>query len=143
MRLWRDKMVESNVKVSMRDDNGLNCSYAIISKGGASAIIILKDAECGILDYDLLKTPGFEYAHLLLKHYANDAEAYRDFLKLIGKMCKEREDSKYFLNRQKEDNRMVCCGPQGAHAPSEEEKRIYEERYLAFQQFVLKHGMCF
>ena len=102
-------MIESTVKVSMRDDNDLNCSYAIISKGNTNVIIILKDSECAIFDYNSLKADNFVYEYLLLKHYDNDSDAYKDFLKLIGKICKKQEGSKYFLNHKREDNRMIFC----------------------------------
>jgi hypothetical protein len=39
-----------------------------------------------------------DLSYLLLKHYDSDSSAYRDFLKLIGKMCKKSGDSKYFWN---------------------------------------------
>ncbi len=72
-------MVASIVKVSMRDDNDLGCSYAIVSKGKVSVIIVLKDSECAIFDYDLLKMAEYEYYYLPLKHYDSDGSAYRDF----------------------------------------------------------------
>ncbi len=132
-------MVESVVKVSMRDDNDLGCSYAIVSKGKVSVIIVLKDSECAIFDYDLLKMAKYEYHYLLLKQYASDGSAYRDFLKLIGKMCKKRADSKYFLNRKREDNRIVLSGDEGEHVISGEEKAAYDRRYILFREFVLQN----
>lgn len=132
-------MVESVVRISMRDDNDLDCSYAIVSKGEACVIIVLKDCECAIFDYNLLKMAEYDYQYLLLKHYASGAQAYKDFLKLIGKMCKKRADSKYFLNRKREDNRMIFSDFETEHMISEEEKIIYEERYIRFEEFVLRH----
>ena len=132
-------MTQSIVKVSMRDDNDLGCSYAIVSKGQVSVIIVLKDSECAIFDYNLLKMAEYEYHYLLLKHYGSDRSAYQDFLKLIGKMCKKHEDSKYFLNRKSEDNRMVVSGAGGAHMISGEERAAYEERYILFRAFILQN----
>jgi len=81
-------MIKSTVYVSMRDSNGLNYSYAVIDKLGIRVIIILKDLECGVFDYEALTKTGNDYHYLLLKHYRSDSLAYTDFLKLIGKMCK-------------------------------------------------------
>ena len=89
-------MTESVVKVSMIEDNSLNCSYAIISKDKLNIIIIFKDLECAIFDLDDLKATK-EYRYLLLKHYVTGSYAYTDFLKLIGKMCKKDKSSKYFM----------------------------------------------
>lgn len=130
-------MIESTVQISMQDDNNLECSYAIVNKGNISIIIVLKDTECGILDYNQLKEANFTYRYLLLKHYNNSSGAYKDFLKLIGKMCKKHEDSKYFQNRKEEDNRMVCFDWENEHMITDEEKAIYKERYEAFKQFIL------
>ena len=99
-------MTESVVKVSMIDDNNLECSYSIIRKDNLNIIIIFKDLECAIFDFDTLKEAK-EYKYLLLKHYDTRSSAYTDFLKLIGKMCKKDKSSKYFLNHKKEDNRML------------------------------------
>lgn len=130
-------MIESIVKISMQEDNDLDCSYAIIDKGNVSVIIILKDTECGIFDYSSFKKEDFVYKYLLLKHYSDASWAYKDFLKLIGKMCKKALDSKYFLNHKQEDNRMVFVDMQNEHTISEEEREGYRERYCVFQEFVL------
>ncbi len=130
-------MVESTVRISMQNDNDLHCSYAIICKGSISIIIILKDAECAIFDYSSLKAESFAYKYLLLKHYYTDSLAYKDFLQLIGKMCKKEESSKYFLNHREEDNRMVCYDWANEHMIGEEEKKDYQERYIKFKEFVL------
>lgn len=90
----------------MRDETTLNCSYAIVTKGTINIIIILRDCECAIYDYNDLKAKE-NYHYLLLKHYKSPSCAYKDFLKLIGKMCKKSSDSKYFSNRKQEDNRMI------------------------------------
>ncbi|MDE6673630.1 MAG: hypothetical protein K2K19_02290 [Acetatifactor sp.] len=135
-------MVESTVYVSMRDENDLKCSYAIVCKSGVSVLIILKDSECAIVDYSSLKGEN-TYRYLLMKHYSDESNAYTDFLKLIGKMCKKREDSKYFLNHIKEDNRMVRGDSGEEHMIREEEKGLYEERYRTFEQFVYENRMRF
>ena len=80
-------MTESTVHVSMRAENGLGCSYAVVCKANHAVLILLRDAECAV--FDLLQ-PDSRY--LLLKHYADAALAYTDFLKLIGKMCKKQPD---------------------------------------------------
>lgn len=135
-------MVQSTVYVSMRDENDLKCSYAIVRKSGVSVLIILKDSECAIIDYGSLKGENV-YRYLLMKHYSDEANAYADFLKLIGKMCKKREDSKYFLNPIKENNRMVRGDSGEEHMIREEEKGLYEERYRVFEKFVLENRMRF
>lgn len=132
-----EDMIESTVKISMQDDNNLDCSYAIIDKGNVSVILILKEAECGIFDYNSLRSEDFVYSYLLLKHYEDASWAYKDFLKLIGKMCKKSPDSKYFLKHKQEDNRMVFVDMQNEHMISEEEREGYRERYCAFKAFVL------
>ncbi len=45
-------MTESVVKVSMIEDNGLGCNYSIITKENLNIIIIFKDLECAIFDFD-------------------------------------------------------------------------------------------
>lgn len=128
----------------MRDENSLGCSYAIITKDKMSIILVLRDSECAVFHYEELKNGENEALHhyLLLKHYDSDAYAYKDFLKLIGKMCKKGRDSKYFANPQKEDNRMVC-GSDGEHMIREDERPVYDERYSDFLTFVLGHKEAF
>lgn len=93
----------------MRDDNSYNCSYAIITKEKnkiqKSIIIILKDLECGVFDYDKFKSTE-ELRFLLLKQYDNNDYALKDFYKIVGKMCHKSIDSKYFLNHIEEYNRI-------------------------------------
>lgn len=132
-------MTESIVRVSMRDDNDLDCSYAIVGKEEISVIILLKDSECAIFDYHVLKNKTVDCPYLLLKHYESDADAYRDFLKLIGKMCKKEKSSKYFLARKEEDNRMVFYAGQGEHMITREDRAVYQKRFALFNQFVLSH----
>lgn len=131
-------MTESTVKVSMRDENNLDCSYAVITKDKISIIIILKDKECGIFNYDDLKSQEGSFHYLLLKHYGSPSFAYRDFLKLIGKMCKKKGDSKYFSNPKQEDNRMIFEDFDHEHMLSVEEKTRYEARFSEFRRFVLR-----
>ena len=61
-------MQRSIVYVSMMDRNDVGCSYAIIDKDGKNAIIVFKDLECAIYDYDALLKDDFDYKYLLLKH---------------------------------------------------------------------------
>ena len=131
-------MTESTVKISMRDENTLNCSYAIVTKGTISIILILRDCECAIYDYNGLKTTKEKYPYLLLKHYKKASCAYKDFLKLIGKMCKKSKDSKYFLCRKDEDNRMIFEDFEHEHMIKDEEKETYRERFSDFENFVLQ-----
>ena len=128
-------MTESVVKVSMIEDNGLDCSYSIITKDNLNIIIIFKDLECGIFDFDdLKKTKNFKY--LLLKHYPSGSVAYTDFLKLIGKMCKKDKNSKYFMNHKDEDNRMVVSEA-GEEMITQDKRELFQDRYEAFKEYVL------
>ena len=136
-------MIESVVNVSMRDENDLNCSYATVRKGRICVIVILKDAECAIFDYDQLRRETFDYHYLLIKHYNEDQIAYRDFLKLIGKMCKKHPESKYFRRRKDEDNRMISDGTEKEYMIREEEKEKYQFRFDEFKKFVMENRMKF
>ena len=120
-------MTESTVHVSMRAENGMGCSYAIVDKGRHAVLILLRDAECAVFD---LGDPKSRY--LLLKHYPDDRAALADFYKLIGKMCAKPADSKYFGTRRDEDNRMVVPphGPEYMLPP--EEAQQYAARLTAF-----------
>ena len=83
-------MEKSVVYVSMRDDNNYDCSYAIVTKAKnkiqKSVIIILKDLECGVFDYEKFKLTE-DLRFLLLKQYDNSDYALKDFYKIVGKMC--------------------------------------------------------
>ncbi len=133
----KDYIEKSIVYISMRDDNNLDCSYSIIQKEELQIIIILRDLECGIFDYHELKDEKF-YHYLLLKHYPDDESAYKDFLKLVGKMCKKSKDSKYFLNHKDEDNRIVYIDYKTEHGINDDEKNNYKERYVTYKNFVEK-----
>ena len=128
-------MEKSIVTISTRDDNFLDCSFAIVEKENLKIIIILRNSECGIFDYHELKDEK-NYHYLLLKHYQDDESAYKDFLKLIGKMCKKTIDSKYFLNHKEEDNRIVYIDYKNEHMIEDDEKNDYDERYRVFKCFV-------
>ena len=128
-------MEKSIVYVSMRDDNNLDCSYSIIQKEELQIIIVLKGIECGIFDYQRLKNEK-EFQYLLLKHYPDEDSAYKDFLKLIGKMCKKSKDSKYFYNHIIEDNRIVYIDYKNEHGIRDDEKDIYKKRFLNFKDFI-------
>jgi len=128
-------VTRSTVEISMKEENVFNCSYAIITKDEISIILILRDCECAIYDYGDLRTK--EHCHyLLLKHYKNPSFAYQDFLKLIGKMCKKSKDSKYFIQRIEEDNRIVFEDSEHEHMMTDDEKKIYAERFSDFNIFM-------
>lgn len=129
-------MILSTVEISMREDNPFNCSYAIITKDEIRIIIILRNCECAIYDYKELTGTKENCHYLLLKHYRSASCAYKDFLKLIGKMCKKHTDSKYFLRRKDEDNRIIFDNFESEHMMREDEKSIYEERFSDFQNFI-------
>ena len=131
-------MTESAVRISMRADNDLDCSYAIIRKGDHAVLILLRDAECAV--FDLHQTDS---RYLLLKHYADDRQALADFYKLTGKMCAKAEDSKYFGTRADEDNRMVVLLDGREHMLAPEEASSYAERLRSFLSFAgnLRHSL--
>lgn len=135
-------MTQSIVKIYMRGEHSLDCSYAIVSKEATSVIIILRESECAIFDYNQFKADSFSYKYLLFKHYPDTASAYNDFWELIGKMCKKHEDSKYFLNHKNEDNRMAVT-PSGTRMLLDEDKATYSDRYATFKQFVQNNAKYF
>jgi hypothetical protein len=126
----------SLVQTLMRDENDLECSLARIKKDDYVVLIVLKDNECAIYDFlDLINhEDGSRY--LLLKHYENPTFAYKDFLKLIGKMCKKSKSAKYFMNHIDEDNRMVFEDFENEHMITKMEKEKYKDRYNKFVDFV-------
>ena len=129
-------MQKSIVYVSMKDSNDIECSYAIIEKTGKSVIIIFKDLECAIYDYDALLKKDFNYKYLLLKHYKNTTKAYKDFMKLIGKMCKKSVECKYFKNPIDEDNWMIFEDDTNEHMILDEEQSLYLERKNSLTEFI-------
>jgi len=129
-------MEKSTVYVSMNDKNLIGCSYAIIEKEEKNAIIIFKDLEVGIFDYDALLKESFDYKYLLLKHYENTSKAYKDFMKLIGKMCKKSVNCKYFKNPIKEDNWMVFNDDENEHMIVKEEASNYLIRKNNYIDFI-------
>ena len=129
-------MEKSIVYISMRDDNNIDCSYSIVQKDELKVIIVLKDLECGIFDYNKLKNEK-KFKYLLLKQYYDNKSAYKDFLKLIEKMCKKTKSSKYFSNHRIEDNRMIHDNSKNEHMISLEEKKLYNDRYIIFKKFVI------
>ena len=126
-------MEKSTVYIST-DDNDIKCSYAIIDKGEKSVVIILKELECAIYDYDYLLKNNFKY--LLLKHYDSSTKAYKDFMKLIGKMCKKNIESKYFKNHIDEDNWMIFDDNENEHMILDNEKDKYLVRKNNFIEFI-------
>ena len=129
-------MEKSVVYVSMKDDNNLDCNYSIIEKGEKSVIIINKDLENVIYDYNDFIKEDFNYKYLLLKHYDNSSLAYKDLMKLIGKMCKKNVDSKYFNNHIDEDNRIIFINDMDEHMILKSEKNNYSERLNSLNNFI-------
>ena len=129
-------MEKSTVYVSMNDKNDLSCSYAIVDKGEKSVIIIFKDLECVIFDYDYFKSDDFDFKYLLLKHYNDTSLAYKDFMKLIGKMCKKNIDSKYFKNHIIEDNRIIFYDAVYERSITKEETNDYLDRKNRLKEFI-------
>lgn len=136
-------MEKSIVYISMKDKNDIECSYAIIEKEKKNAIIIFKDLECAIYDYDALLRDDFDYKYLLLKHYDNTTKAYKDFMKLIGKMCKKSVECKYFKNPIDEDNWMIFEDDTNEHMISEEEKSTYLDRKNSLTKFIRDNKVKF
>lgn len=136
-------MEKSIVYISMKDKNDIECSYAIIEKEKKNAIIIFKDLECAIYDYDALLRDDFDYKYLLLKHYDNTTKAYKDFMKLIGKMCKKSIECKYFKNPIDEDNWMIFEDDTNEHMISEEEKSTYLDRKNSLTKFIRDNKVKF
>ena len=132
-------MQKSIVYVSMKDNNDIECSYAIIEKDEKNAIIIFKDLECAIYDYDAFLRNDFDFNYLLLKHYPNATKAYKDFMKLIGKMCKKSVECKYFKNPIDEDNWMIFEDDLNEHMILDEEKTIYLDRKNSLCKFLKKN----
>lgn len=129
-------MEKSIVYVSMEENNDKECSYAIVDKGEKSVIIIFKDLECAVYDYEFFKTNEFDYKYLLLKHYEDSTAAYKDFMKLIGKMCKKSINSKYFKNHVIEDNRIVFYDDTNEHMIIGERKDEYLTRKDNLTDFI-------
>ena len=127
-------MEESIVRI--QEDPELGAAYAVVRKGEAGVLVLLKGAECAIFDYGQLRRDGPDAHYLLLKHYVSGELAYWDFLKLIGKMCKKSPESKYFDRHIQEDNRMVCVGPGSEHMLAEDQDRLYEERLKQLREFM-------
>jgi len=120
-------VTESTVRMSMRRDNGLDCSFAIVEKGPHAVLVLLRDADCAVFD---LHAPDSRY--LLLKHYPDDRTALTDFYKLVGKMCAKQPDSKYFGTRKDEDNRMIVTVDGYEHMLLPDEAPLYAERFSSF-----------
>lgn len=126
----------SIVQTSMRDENSIGCNLARIKKDEYMILIIHKENECAIYDYqDLTISRNFS-KYLLLKHYENPTYAYKDFLKLIGKMCKKSVTGKYFMNHIEEDNRIIFENFENEHMITKEERITYKSRYDDFLKYV-------
>lgn len=134
-------MRNSHVTVSLRDENALDCSYAIVRKGPLSVLVIVRNLDCAIYDLSALQKGGCRY--LLLKHYPAESIAYHDFLKLIGKMCTKKEDSKYFGPHLEEDNWMIVDEGDCEHMIHAGERVRFEARKREFTAFITAHAADF
>lgn len=132
-------MEKSIVSVSMRDDNGYDCSYAIITKEKdkiqKSVIVILRNLECGVFDYDEFKN-NENLRFLLLKQYDNSDSALKDFYKIVGKICHKNIESKYFLNHKEEYNRIKFIDSQTETMDFDYNDENLSFRYDSFQKFI-------
>lgn len=129
-------MTTSVVRVSMEEDNGLFCSFAVVEKERSGVVILLRDLVCAVFPCQAFCERGADCRYLLLKHYEHQETAYKDFLKLIGKMCKKREDSKYFLRPKEEDNRMVFWDFFHEKPITDLQKGDYDKQLAEFWQFI-------
>lgn len=113
------------------------CTCALIRKGSHAALLVHRERECAVLDPAALAAGQTGY--LLLKHYHSQEAAWRDFLRLMGKLCTKRPDSKYFGTRIPEDNRMIVR-PDGSEAmlPSDIDPDL-DARLTAFRAFIGEH----
>lgn len=134
-------MENSVVHISMRNENNYDCSYAIIEKEKnntqKSVIVILKDLECGVFDYNEFKNTK-ELRFLLLKQYDNSDYALKDFYKIVGKMCHKNIESKYFLNHKEEYNRIKFIDFQNETMDFDYNDAILFSRYNSFLEFIEK-----
>lgn len=135
-------MNHSNVFVSLMNDNDLGCSFAIVQKQEYRVLIVVRAMECAIYDADALQADGSAH-YLLLKHYPCDAAAYRDFMKLIGKMCTKKTSSKYFAYHINEDNRMIVTNAESEHMVTDDERLAYSHRLLDFKAYIGSHHADF
>lgn len=136
----------SKVYTSMRDENNLDCSFAVIVKENSngsdndSVLVIVKDKDIAVLDYNLyIRNNKLPPRYLLIKQHTDNKVCYKDFLKLIGKMCKNTMESKYFRNRRDEDNRMLLDLKSGNFVLSERympEPNIYDARLKDFKEYI-------
>lgn len=122
--------MNNNVRVSMRSELQPGCSFAVVEKGCAGVLILLRDTECAVFR---LQQPDSRY--LLLKHYPDSRAALRDFYKLVGKLCAKPAQSKYFLCPIDEDNRMVVLPDGTEHMLRPDEGSAYARRMESFLSF--------
>lgn len=128
-------MEKSIVYISMRDDNNIDCSYSIVQKDELKVIIVLKDLECAIFDYNNLKNEK-KFKYLLLKQYYDNESAYKDFFKLIGKMCKKQNRVNIFqiIELKIIEWYMIILRMSIWLVLR---KKIYNDRYIIFKKFVI------
>lgn len=135
-------MIESKVIVSMDGDNALGCSYAIVTKcsSNSTVLIMFKGKDCTIVDFDALQSNNMRC--LLMKHHMNSHDTYSDFMKLIGKMCKKNETSKYFRKDYDEDNIVICTGSDERHV-KECDAGAFKDRRAKLLEFIMEHKSDF
>ena len=128
-------MEKSIVYISMRDDNNIDCSYSIVQKDELKVIIVLKDLECAIFDYNNLKNEK-KFKYLFLKQYYDNESAYKDFFKLIGKMCKKQNRVNIFqiIELKIIEWYMIILRMSIWLVLR---KKIYNDRYIIFKKFVI------
>ena len=136
-------MEKSIVYVSTKKENKFECNFAIVEKSNKSVIIICRDLECVIYDYENFQKDDFDYKYLLLKHYPDEIMAYKDFLKLIGKMCKKSIDSKYYNNHIEEDNRIMFFNDKNEYMMKDSDNEILLLKYNYLKEFIIENKYQF
>ena len=134
-------MENSDVSVSQRGENHLDCRYAIVRKAAAAVLVVVRNADCSIFDTTDLQHSNVRY--LLLKHYPSADMAYRDFLKLIGKMCTKRADSKYFGKHLPEDNWMLVDKSGRDRMICPDERAMFDDRRQELMSYIHAHATDF
>lgn len=77
-----------------------------------------------------------DFRFLLLKQYDDSGSALKDLYKIIGKMCHKSIESKYFLNRKEECNRIKSVDFKAETMVFDHEDEKLAERFESFKVFV-------
>lgn len=116
----------------------MDCSYVIVQKGAYSITIVLRCKECAIFDsFELMRSENCHY--LLLKQYTSEQQAYRDFLRLIGKMCIKKDNSKYFAEHLEEDNRIYVAANDQETMSRPSDTTALDIRLTDFMAYIITH----